>query len=201
MRALNYLDQQGDITLEPKRFHKAYRMKQRPDSVETALSDCMERFQQREAADIGRLELVMRLITLDGCRVIALLKYVGETLPGDHCGHCDVCLGPSAQPFSSVERVSLSSEQQVQITALQEEHHAALAHPRQLARFLCGLKSPATTRDKLTKHAAFGCCDQVPFNDILAACRLTHAENKNDFSQSREELREEQEPHTQNKTV
>ncbi len=170
MRALNYLDEKDHITLEPKRFHKAFRMEKRPDSLETVLSDCMARFQQREAADINRLELVMRLITFDGCRVSALLKYFGETLTGDHCGHCDVCLGHPAQPFPSVERMSLSSEQKTIIEALHEEHHAALAHPRQLARFLCGLRSPATTRDKLTKHASFGCCDQVPFNDILAAC-------------------------------
>jgi ATP-dependent DNA helicase RecQ len=171
MRALNYLDEQGHITLEPKRFHKAFRMEKCPDSLDTVLSDCMARFQQREAADIHRLELVRNLVTLDGCRVSALLKYFGETLAGDHCGHCDVCLGHPAQPFPSVERMSLSSEQRHLMTALQQEHHAALAHPRQLARFLCGLRSPATTRDKLTKHASFGCCEQVPFNDILAACQ------------------------------
>ncbi len=170
MRALNYLDEKDQITLEPKRFHKAFRMEKRPDSLETVLSDCMARFQQREAADITRLELVLDLITLDGCRVSALLKYFGETLTGDHCGHCDVCLGHPARPFPSAERMGLSSQQKALIEALHEEHHAALAHPRQLARFLCGLRSPATTRDKLTKHEAFGACEQVPFNEILAAC-------------------------------
>lgn len=170
MRALNYLDEQGDIALEPKRFHKAYRMEKRPDSLEKVLSDCMERFQQREAADINRLQQVLSLITLNGCRVSALLKYFGEALPGDHCGHCDGCLGHSVQPLPSVDSISLSPQQQNQITALHQEKHAALSHPRQLARFLCGLKSPATSRDKLTKHGSFGYFEQVPFNDVLAAC-------------------------------
>lgn len=170
MRALNYLDEQGDIALEPKRFHKAYRMEKRPDSLEKVLSDCMERFQQREAADINRLQQVLSLITFNGCRVSALLKYFGEALPGDHCGHCDVCLGHPVQPLPSVDSISLSPQQQNQITALHQEKHAALSHPRQLARFLCGLKSPATSRDKLTKHGSFGCFEQVPFNEVLTAC-------------------------------
>ena len=45
---------------------------------------------------------------------------------------------------------------------------AALATPRQLTRFLCGLTSPASTRGHLRKHARFGMLDTVPFKQVLA---------------------------------
>ena len=47
------------------------------------------------------------------------------------------------------------------------EEHAALASPRQLARFLCGIASPATTRARLRRHAMFGRFDSVPFYEVL----------------------------------
>jgi ATP-dependent DNA helicase RecQ len=38
---------------------------------------------------------------------------------------------------------------------------------RQLARFLCGISSPAVTRDRLTRHDAFGRLEAVPFSKVL----------------------------------
>jgi ATP-dependent DNA helicase RecQ len=50
---------------------------------------------------------------------------------------------------------------------LRSEDHAALAGPRQLARFLCGLSSPATSRARLTQDPRFGALADVPFQDVL----------------------------------
>jgi len=52
-----------------------------------------------------------------------------------------------------------------------------LATPRQLARFLCGINSPATTRakvngkSKLKEDAAFGLLQDVPFTAVLDAVK------------------------------
>ena len=51
---------------------------------------------------------------------------------------------------------------------LRAEDHDALATPRQLARFLCGIASPATTRAKLRTHNMFGMFESVPFQEVLA---------------------------------
>jgi ATP-dependent DNA helicase RecQ len=53
------------------------------------------------------------------------------------------------------------------ITRLRAEGHAALRAKRQLARFLCGISSPAVTRDRLTRHDDFGCLESVPFAKVL----------------------------------
>jgi ATP-dependent DNA helicase RecQ len=52
--------------------------------------------------------------------------------------------------------------------AMMAEDRPSLRRPRQLARFLCGLTSPATTRERLGRHAAFGLLARVPFADVLA---------------------------------
>lgn len=53
-------------------------------------------------------------------------------------------------------------------TALREEAHAALCSPRQLARFLCGISSPATTQARLNRDNRFGRLAHIPFPDVLA---------------------------------
>jgi ATP-dependent DNA helicase RecQ len=53
------------------------------------------------------------------------------------------------------------------IRALRVEGHAALRGKRPLARFLCGISSPASTRERLTRHDAFGLLEGVPFSKVL----------------------------------
>jgi ATP-dependent DNA helicase RecQ len=54
--------------------------------------------------------------------------------------------------------------------SLRAEHPAELGQPRQLARFLCGLTSPATTRAKLSRHPLYGELAANRFADVLALC-------------------------------
>jgi ATP-dependent DNA helicase RecQ len=67
------------------------------------------------------------------------------------------------------------------IRDLLDEKHGPLRTPRQLARFLCGLTSPATTRawytargskrrTRLVSHDAFGLLENHPCGDVLAYC-------------------------------
>ena len=55
------------------------------------------------------------------------------------------------------------------VRGVMAERHEALASPRQLARFLCGITSPRTTRGKLSKHALFGTYEKVPFDLVMNA--------------------------------
>jgi ATP-dependent DNA helicase RecQ len=54
--------------------------------------------------------------------------------------------------------------------ALWANHPAALGAPRQQARFLAGITSPATSRAKLTKDSVFGSLSERWFADVLAWC-------------------------------
>jgi ATP-dependent DNA helicase RecQ len=109
-------------------------------------------------------------VTADECQVQSLVAYFGEQRP-QPCGHCSHCLSgraelPPASPLPAPETVVVPA----QLAALRSEHAFALGQPRQLARFLCGLSSPATTRTKLTRHELYGSLSAHRFADVLALC-------------------------------
>ena len=56
------------------------------------------------------------------------------------------------------------------LAVLRSDHPDALGTPRQQARFLSGITSPATSRAKLTKHGFFGSLAERRFAHVLAWC-------------------------------
>ena len=100
-----------------------------------------------------------------GCLTRHLLSYFGEA--HDDCGHCARCLGASVKPLPPpAHRLPDESDRET-VEVIRREGHKALASPRQIARFLCGIKSPATTRAKLGTHAGFGRLESTPFHEVL----------------------------------
>ncbi len=53
---------------------------------------------------------------------------------------------------------------------MRASHPDALAEPRQQARFLCGLTSPALARARISRHALFGSLERLRFADVLTWC-------------------------------
>ena len=56
------------------------------------------------------------------------------------------------------------------VRTLQAEGHEALLSARQLARFLCGISSPRSSRARLARHPAFGALVDTPFVEVLRCC-------------------------------
>ncbi len=106
----------------------------------------------------------------------ALVGYFGETRD-QPCGHCSYCLTgraqhlPAAEPKPPIE-TSISIDA---LAALRDDHRDALGMPRQQARFLSGITSPATSRAKLTRDPLFGSLAERRFADVLAWCEETIA--------------------------
>ena len=103
--------------------------------------------------------------------MIALAAYFGETRT-QPCGRCTYCLRGQAQHLSEpvkMEPIELSVSVDA-LTAVRDAHPDALGTPRQQARFLAGITSPATSRAKLTRDPLFGSLAQRRFADVLAWC-------------------------------
>jgi ATP-dependent DNA helicase RecQ len=103
--------------------------------------------------------------------VNALVGHFGERRAAP-CGHCTFCLGGQAQrlPPLPPQPPLPSGLDLTALEQLRQEHAAAVGSPRQLARFLCGLGSPALTRARLTRHRLFGALEARPFAEVLGFC-------------------------------
>jgi ATP-dependent DNA helicase RecQ len=128
-----------------------------------------ELFARKERGETKRLERVTKYCETDACLTRTLVSYFGEEMRED-CGSCSNCLSPRAGPAPLPCSLSdaISADQVKAIMAIAQEKHAALRRPRQLARFLCGITSPAASRAKLSRHDHFGLLSEVPFQTVLA---------------------------------
>jgi ATP-dependent DNA helicase RecQ len=164
--ALDYLDQKGDITLQTTGLRYGYRFARRPADANELVEYLVECFARREEHDLARLRKVVELAECAGCYTQALLEYFGESR--SNCGHCSRCEGKPRQVMSKSTIATVQDSDRKAVAQLAAERHPALRVPRQLARFLCGINSPATTKAKLRAHREFGRLDNVPFAEVLA---------------------------------
>ncbi len=157
----------GDIMLTVSGVRHAYKLKRDPGDLAALASAFSQRFQTRADADLARLRQVLDLSACRGCLTAALLKYFGEKLDAP-CGHCDRCDGLAAKTIKRPKTRRATDKELELVKNLTTEKHAALATQRQLARFLCGMASPASTRARLTRHDTFALFADLPFADVLA---------------------------------
>ena len=165
VRALDYLEERGHVELKVADVRQRFTLLRQPASLLEVRDGLADRFGRREHAETERIERVLALVEHDGCQVQALVGYFGETR-ADPCGHCTFCLTGERQRVPGSEPAELTVDAEA-LAVLTEQHPEALATPRQRARFLCGLTSPATTRAKLTRHPLFGSLADRRFADVL----------------------------------
>jgi ATP-dependent DNA helicase RecQ len=164
--ALNYLEEKGDLIVEATGARQKYRRLKNPDDRHELVADLADRFLEREANDVARVENVVSMAEQEGCLWSYLLEYFGES--HDACGHCGACAGDTADRLERPEPWTPTADDVATIRRLRGEKIAALTAPRQLARFLCGISSPAATRAKLRQRKEFGLWNHRRFADVLA---------------------------------
>jgi ATP-dependent DNA helicase RecQ len=165
--AINYLEEQGDLILQVAGVRHGYRLLRLPDDLAALTTLMTQRFADREARDIVRLNEVLAFASHDGCKTARLLTYFGEPMPND-CGHCGWCRGHRPGPVPPPSHRTPGDDERQLIDEVRAANRAALASPRQLARFLCGIPSPSVSRAKLTKHDHYGALAAVPFREVYA---------------------------------
>jgi ATP-dependent DNA helicase RecQ len=167
--ALGYLEDQGLVELQPAEPRQRYVVLAVPGDRPALVDAMAARFERRERAEIERIQRVLALVSADECQVCALVAYFGEQR-AEPCGHCSHCLSgavelPAATPTPAPESVVAPGL----IADLRDEYPAELGQPRQLARFLCGLSSPATTRARLSRHELYGALAAHRFAAVMHA--------------------------------
>jgi ATP-dependent DNA helicase RecQ len=128
--------------------------------------ELIDRFRRREVAEVARIARVVELVQHEGCQTNALVAHFGERRAAP-CGHCTFCASGRAQRLPP-EPLAPPAFDAAAMAALRAEHPGALGTPRQRARFLSGLTSPAVTAARLGKHRLFGALAGYPFPEVLA---------------------------------
>src|SRR5262249_8586204 len=163
--ALNYLEEQGDFKLQVAGSRTGFRLLKRPVR-EPLLQKMTARFADRERRDLERFQQVLTYVRQPGCRTRFLGNYFGE-IDVSPCGHCGTCLGEKSIELTPCPERELGPAMEQLHRDYRSRRLPALVTSRQMTRFLCGLSSPATTRAKLQKEAAFGVLSDVPFRRVL----------------------------------
>ena len=164
------LEASGDLHVRPQERQETWHLTgSDPRPATEWIAESIASINRQETAARRRLEEVVEFLTAPGCLSRRLLNYFGEPAEVD-CGHCTRCRNPGKAPalLPPARPRPITLAEAEQIRQLVRARLPALRHPRQLARFLCGISSPATQRDKLTKHECFGLLAAVPFDMVLA---------------------------------
>ena len=171
IRAVEVMEEKGLVEVKASDVRNRFTWLDTTTPAETFAAQLTEKFQKRETSEITRLGNVLKLIGRKGCQTNALTTYFGEKC-AEPCGHCTYCRTQTPiviKPSHALPMLPAGLDTEA-LQVLRETHLAALAHPRQLARYLCGLTSPATTRARITRSATFGVWENYRFAEILDWC-------------------------------
>ncbi len=172
VRALDYLAEQNWLDLRAEGTRNLYRRLKSPTDAGALAKELHQRTINREKREIERLKQVLDLIEHDGCQVALLCDHFGEQLHKP-CGHCSWCLdGKSSVTLPGQASAAIDDQILQQAQQLQRKHPEALNDPIALARFLCGITSPALTRAKLSSNALFGALAHVPIKDVRSRLEI-----------------------------
>ena len=170
LRALDSLQDKGLIDLQLAGYRQRFRRLQQTVDLPVLCRELQNTFSQHEAMEISRIESMLNYARSESCLTSKLLDYFGE--PIQPCGHCGICLGDPPAQLPTRQQTSIENYDLSHFPALVENHRQALARPRQQARFLCGLNSPAVSAARgLRSNPHFGRCADVGFAEVLDSCK------------------------------
>ncbi|MFT6059641.1 MAG: ATP-dependent DNA helicase RecQ, partial [Lentimonas sp.] len=156
----------GLAELQLAGYRQRFRRLEQAVDIPALCQQLQETFNQHEKVEIKRIESMLSYAQSDHCLTGKLLDYFGEII--EPCGHCGICLGDAPAQIPARQYASIESHDLSHFTALAEQNTKALTRPRQQARFLCGLNSPAVSATRgLRGNKQFGSCAEVAFAEVL----------------------------------
>jgi ATP-dependent DNA helicase RecQ len=171
-RAVEYLGEQDLAEVQASDARLRFTRAATHADAGALVAELLERFARREAQEVGRVRDVVALAARDGCITAGLLAHFGEE-GAPPCGHCTWCETRRAAVFPAPPPPPPIRVDAGELRTLRQAHPDVLGAPRQQARFLCGLTSPAVSRARLGRHPLFGALEDHPFAEVLAWCEAS----------------------------
>ena len=155
-----------DQTAEAAGLRHGYRLQGPVPDSRSLIGNLQKTFAERENRDTARLRGVLAYAEQNRCLTRHLLDYFGEEGASD-CEDCSRCRRGKGERLPRTAPLEPGVRETEIAQRVKAENHQALTHPRQLARFLCGITSPAATRARLNRHPDFGALAEIPFRRVL----------------------------------
>lgn len=168
---LRELEAGGEVKLKMSHSLMHLKIKKDPENLSELVEEMLGVFRQHSDYDLGRIHEVFKIAVSRKCMAVSLAGYFGEKLASP-CGHCVSCRKvprPRKLPIEPVVEVTLEEVNQIQVMVA--EKRPALSSPERVARFLCGIYSPAMMRYRLYSHESWGMLERLPYDDVLAYAR------------------------------
>jgi ATP-dependent DNA helicase RecQ len=157
-----------DIRMEQRGLREIYQMsKTWGGEVTAVIADLTTRFESRAGFEHDRIRAVLAYAETRHCRAVALGRYFGRKQAAP-CGTCDLCRGEKPIRLGAYQAPKIPADEWAAMATLRAEAHAALGTPLQLARFLCGIPSPAATKARLQQRPEFGLWQHQSFPAIAS---------------------------------
>ncbi len=168
---LRELEAGGEVKLKMSHSLIHLHIQKEPANLRELTDDVLGVFHQHTEHNRERIAEVFKMALSRRCLAVSLAGYFGEKLQSP-CGHCVSCLKKSrSRELCSEEVAEVTLDELGQLQALIAEKRAALSSPERLARFLCGIYSPAMMRYRLYAHTSWGMLERLPYDDVLAYTR------------------------------
>ncbi|NTV12915.1 MAG: RecQ family ATP-dependent DNA helicase [Desulfobulbaceae bacterium] len=166
--ALEYFAEKGWIALESKQSKEVFEALAGTVDVAALSEEISQIFMVREAHEIARLRQMLTFFTGSACFSFALAEYFGQHLSEGKCGHCSACRGEkvilppakTVQPLADYDFKALTKA----LAGVSQERLSSVA----LARFLCGIATPALGSQQVKQLAGFGALEQYSFPEVKA---------------------------------
>ncbi|MFY9254247.1 MAG: RecQ family ATP-dependent DNA helicase [Fuerstiella sp.] len=165
--ALDYLGEQGMLELKAEGVRNRYKVLRAPDDLDELAVRLHDQVLLREQRELERLDQVVHFIELAACQVGHLCAHFGSPLAAN-CGHCSWCLSGQSQQVSERTSVAVSEAERTLIHKVASELLGRLGDDVGVARFLCGLSSPAISKARLQGDSRFGRLEHLAYRQVLA---------------------------------
>lgn len=166
VRMLEFFEQNKWIDLEVSGLVFGYRQLQPIREPNELAEQLLDYLRQREQGELKRLDQMYQLLASRQCQSKVLSRHFGQDLTQD-CGTCAACRGEGLASIPQPNYPRVGDSAKTAVRRLRQMHPELLKNAREQARFLCGLTSPKFTRARLSRDSLFGCCAEIPFDQVL----------------------------------
>ncbi len=154
--ALDYFDEKGWIELQPKSSVEVFEVVT-PDFNPAEITGWLSGlFAARESGEIRRIDRMITLFEAPTCLAVALSAYFGEELDRE-CGVCSPCLSDTPIRLPGADAPVLDGlDFNTMVNPFFDKFDPPVSATH-VARFLCGISTPALAKIRARAIKGFGC--------------------------------------------